>query len=231
MVFCLLETQESGALQKLLGAQISWRGLLGDAGRKGSKKRLCKRGNQRGQNVRKGKEGRDEARVVWTGCPQVTEDGASGSSQGCRWGGCRGGAKRGRRELRCPSGGPQSARKAASLGPLRDQNRWGGAPTTQCSRCKFKFQRHPRQSPQRSVKGRFFHGAPLGLQSCLSGWKRFASPLNWHITLPHKATFGINPRRGEASFSPTRFDWQLLGSGEQPEASLPLTREPYCGAG
>ena len=156
--------------------------------------------------------------------------GESGSSQGWRWGGCRGGGERGRRELRCPRGGPQSARgldvrKAASLRPLRDQNRWGGARRPSVPDASSS-QRHPRQSPQRSVKGHFFHGAPLGLQSCLSGWKCFASPLNWHITLPHKVIFGTNPRRGEASFSPTRFDWQLLGSREQPEASLPLTREP-----
>ena len=56
VVFCFLQTQESGALHKLLGARALLQSLLGDAGRKGSDKRLCKRGNQGGQTVRKGKE-------------------------------------------------------------------------------------------------------------------------------------------------------------------------------
>lgn len=56
VVFRFLQTQESGALHKLLGAWTLLQGLPGDAGRKGSDKRLCKWGNQRGQTVRKGKE-------------------------------------------------------------------------------------------------------------------------------------------------------------------------------
>ena len=92
--------------------------------------------------------------------------GESGSSQGWRWGGCRGGGERGRRELRCPRGGPQSARgldvrKAASLRPLRDQNRWGGAPTTQCSRCKFKSET-PKAKPPALSQRPLLPRSPLG---------------------------------------------------------------------
>ena len=167
VVFCLLQTQESGALQKLLGARTSWQGLLGDAGRKGSNKRLCKWGNQRGQKVRKGKERRDEARVVWTGCPQVTDDGRVWFLPGMEVGRVQRGRGKGQEgAVRCPRGGPQSARgldvrKAASLRPLRDQNRWGGAPTTQCSRCKFKSET-PKAKPPALSQRPLLPRSPLG---------------------------------------------------------------------
>lgn len=86
----------------------------------------------------------------------------SGSSKGWRWGGFeREGKEAGGSWLTdgCTAGrvGSESARgftvrKAASLRPLQDQNTWGGAPRSQCSRCKFKFQRHQGQSPQAQSK-------------------------------------------------------------------------------
>lgn len=83
--------------------------------------------------------------------------GESGSSEGWRWGGLEREGKRQEGAVLLEGWASESARgfairKAASLRPLRDRNAWGGAPRSPCSRCKFKFQRQQRQSPQAQSK-------------------------------------------------------------------------------
>ena len=154
VVFCSLQTQESGVLHKLLGAQALLQSLLGDAGRKGA----LKEGKSKRANSQKG-EGEGGMKQGW--CGQAARKPLTmGGLVPPRDGGGEGSRGRGKRQ----EGAAQlegwasestrglTVRKAASLRPLRNRNTWGGAPRSPYSRCKFKFQRHQRQSPQAQSK-------------------------------------------------------------------------------
>lgn len=88
VVFPFLQTQESGGAAQASGGLDYGQGLPGDAGRKGVIRGFASGEIKEGKQSERGRRRRDEARVVWTGCPQASADGGVWFLQGMEeWGG------------------------------------------------------------------------------------------------------------------------------------------------